>query len=65
MVVLFRGTTLGLRMRAVAFAPEAARLLGVRVGPLLTLGWALAAAAGVAGALLVVADAPSPPTSWT
>jgi branched-chain amino acid transport system permease protein len=54
MVVLFRGTNLGLRMRAVAFAPEAARLLGVRVQPLLTLGWALAAAAGVLAALLVV-----------
>jgi branched-chain amino acid transport system permease protein len=54
MVVLFRATNLGLRMRAVAFAPEAARLLGVRVQPLLTLGWALAAAAGVLAALLVV-----------
>ena len=38
MLVLFRGTDLGLRMRAVAFAPETARLLGVRVRPLLTLG---------------------------
>jgi branched-chain amino acid transport system permease protein len=54
MLVLFRGTDLGLRMRAVAFAPEAARLLGVRVRPLLTLGWALSAAAGVLAALLVV-----------
>jgi len=57
MLVLFRGTTLGLRMRAVAFAPEAARLLGVRVQPLLTLGWALATAIGVVGALLVVPTA--------
>jgi len=54
MLVLFRATNLGLRMRAVAFAPEAARLLGVRVKPLLTLGWALAASAGVLAALLVV-----------
>jgi len=54
MVVLFRGTNLGLRMRAVAFAPETARLLGVRVQPLLTLGWALATAIGVLGAILVV-----------
>jgi branched-chain amino acid transport system permease protein len=54
MLVLFRGTNLGLRMRAAAFAPEAARLLGVRVQPLLTLGWALAAAAGVLAALLIV-----------
>jgi branched-chain amino acid transport system permease protein len=57
MVILFRATNLGLRMRAVAFAPEAARLLGVRVQPLLTLGWALASAAGVVAALLVVPTA--------
>src|SRR5271165_1324532 len=31
MLVLFRATTLGLRMRASAFAPQIARLLGVRV----------------------------------
>ncbi len=53
LLVLFRGTNLGLRMRAVAFAPEAARLLGVRVQPLLTLGWGLASAFGVVAALLV------------
>src|SRR5580658_6534789 len=40
-LALFRATTLGLRMRASAFAGEIARLLGVRVGLLLTLGWAL------------------------
>ncbi len=51
--VLFRFTTVGLRMRAAAFAPEAARLLGVRVGRLLTLGWALAAVAGALAGLLV------------
>ena len=33
-------------MRAAAFAPEVARLLGVRVGRMLTLGWALAALVG-------------------
>jgi branched-chain amino acid transport system permease protein len=52
MVVLFRGTALGLRMRASAFAPEIARLLGVRVGRLLTLGWALSALAGSLAGLL-------------
>ncbi|MGH9045821.1 MAG: branched-chain amino acid ABC transporter permease [Acidimicrobiales bacterium] len=50
---LFRFTTLGLRMRAAAFAPEAARLLGVRVSRLLTLGWAFAAVAGALAGLLV------------
>jgi branched-chain amino acid transport system permease protein len=53
MLVLFRWTSLGLRMRASAFAPEIARLLGVRVQRLLTLGWALAAVAGSLAGLLV------------
>src|SRR3984957_7213718 len=49
---LFRATPLGLRMRASAFAGEIARLLGVRVGLLLTLGWALAGVAGSLAGLL-------------
>jgi branched-chain amino acid transport system permease protein len=53
MLVLFRWTNLGLRMRASAFAPEVARLLGVRVGRILTTGWALAAVAGALAGLLV------------
>jgi branched-chain amino acid transport system permease protein len=56
LALLFRATTLGLQLRAAAFAPEVARLLGVRVGRMLTLGWALAA---VAGALAGVLTAPS------
>lgn len=53
LALLFRRTTLGLRMRATAFAPEVARLLGVRVGRMLTLGWALAAATGALAGVLV------------
>ena len=53
LALLFRGTTLGLRMRAAAFAPEVARLLGVRVGRMLTLGWALAAMTGALAGILV------------
>ncbi|MGH9296736.1 MAG: branched-chain amino acid ABC transporter permease, partial [Acidimicrobiales bacterium] len=53
MLVLFRWTDLGLRMRASAFAPEVARLLGVRVGRILTTGWALATFAGALAGLLV------------
>ncbi len=53
LAIVFRYTSLGLRMRASAFAPEVARLLGVRVGRLLTLGWALAAVAGSLAGLLV------------
>jgi branched-chain amino acid transport system permease protein len=53
LVLLFRGTSIGLRMRAAAFAPETARILGVRVNRTLTLGWALAAAVGALAGLLV------------
>ena len=53
LVVLFRFTSLGLRMRASAFEPEVARLLGVRVGRMLTLGWALAAVVGALAGVLV------------
>jgi branched-chain amino acid transport system permease protein len=56
LALVFRATSLGLRMRAAAFAPEVARLLGVRVGQMFTVGWALAA---VAGALAGVLVAPS------
>jgi len=53
LLALFRATPVGLRMRASAFAPEVARLLGVRVGRALTLGWALAAVAGSLAGILV------------
>jgi len=53
LVLLFRATTLGLQMRASAFRPEVARLLGVRVGHMFTLGWALAAVAGAIAGVLV------------
>lgn len=61
LVVLFRFTDLGLRMRASAFNGEVSRLLGVRVGRMLTLGWALAAAVGaVAGMLIAGGDLVNP-----
>jgi branched-chain amino acid transport system permease protein len=48
----FRFTALGLRMRAVAVNPVSARLLGIRVGWLLALGWGMAAMLGaIAGVL--------------
>jgi branched-chain amino acid transport system permease protein len=53
LALLFRRTALGLRMRATAFAPEVARLLGVRVARTLTVGWALAAAVGALAGVLV------------
>jgi branched-chain amino acid transport system permease protein len=53
LAALFRYTALGLRMRAAALASEVARLLGVRVGRMFTLGWALAAFVGSLAGLLV------------
>jgi branched-chain amino acid transport system permease protein len=51
--VLFRFTKLGLQLRASAVAPEVSRLLGVRVGRLLTLGWMLSTVVGVITTVLV------------
>jgi branched-chain amino acid transport system permease protein len=53
LALLFRATALGLQMRAAAFAPEVARLLGTRVGRIFTVGWALAAVAGSLAGVLV------------
>jgi branched-chain amino acid transport system permease protein len=53
LAILFRATPLGLQMRAAAFKPEVARLQGVRVGRMFTLGWALAAVAGAIAGVLV------------
>lgn len=51
---LMTRTPIGLRMRAAAFAPDTARLMGVRVPRMLTLGWALAGLAGALAAMLVL-----------
>lgn len=50
-VLLFKGTKIGLAMRAVASNSESAALVGIPVGRMLMIGWALAAGLGaVAGA---------------
>ena len=56
--LLFNKTPVGLRMRAAAFNPEVARLLGVRVGRLLTVGWALAAMVGALAGILAAGTQP-------
>lgn len=56
--LLFQRSPLGLRMRASAFNPEVARLLGVRVGRMLTLGWALAAMVGALAGVLIAGTQP-------
>ncbi len=53
MALLFRKTNLGLQMRAAALAPEVSKLLGVRVGRLLTLGWILSTGVGTLAAVVV------------
>lgn len=53
LLLFFQHTTIGLRMRAAAFGPEIARLLGVRVGRMLTLGWGLAALLGAMAGVLI------------
>jgi len=54
--VLFRFTKLWLQLRASAVAPEVSRLLGVRVGRLLTLGWMLSTVVGVITTILVASN---------
>jgi branched-chain amino acid transport system permease protein len=51
--LFFRFTTLGLAMRAAAHNPVSARLCGVRVNLMLSLGWGLAAAIGGAAGIMV------------
>ena len=49
----FRFTPLGLAMRAAAQNPESARLVGIRVGWMLALGWGLAAAIGSVAGMMI------------
>jgi len=49
----FRFTPLGLAMRAAAQNPDSARLVGIRVGWMLALGWGLAAAIGGVAGMMV------------
>ena len=51
--LFFRFTPLGLAMRAAAQNPESARLVGIRVGWMLALGWGLAAAVGAVAGMMV------------
>jgi branched-chain amino acid transport system permease protein len=59
--IIFQRTNLGLALRASAFQPEIARLAGIRVGPIRTIGWTFAGGAGaVAGVLVTPNDILSP-----
>src|SRR5258705_12003582 len=51
--VFFRFTPLGLAMRAAAQNPVSSRLVGIRVGWMLALGWGSAAAIGAVAGMMV------------
>ncbi|MDH4173870.1 MAG: branched-chain amino acid ABC transporter permease [Betaproteobacteria bacterium] len=51
--LFFRFTPLGLALRAAAQNPDSARLVGIRVGWMLALGWGLAAAIGGVAGMMV------------
>jgi branched-chain amino acid transport system permease protein len=53
LTLFFRFTKLGLGLRAAAVNPEESRLVGVRVGWMLALGWGLAAALGAVSGMMV------------
>ena len=53
----FNFTPLGLAMRSVAINPVAARLVGVRVGWMLALGWGLAAVLGAIAGMMAAPTA--------
>jgi len=54
--LLFQFTKIGLAMRAAALRPQAARLVGIRVGWMLSLGWGLAAVLGAVAGLMAAAS---------
>jgi branched-chain amino acid transport system permease protein len=49
----FRWTRIGLAMRAAAGNPDSARLVGVRVGWMIALGWGMAATIGAVAGMLI------------
>jgi branched-chain amino acid transport system permease protein len=55
--LLFNKTKIGLAMRVVANDPNSSRLVGIRVGRILVLGWGLAGAIGVLSACLLAPSA--------
>ncbi len=54
--LFFRFTKVGLAMRAAAVRPAAARLVGIRVSWMLSLGWGLAAMLGAVAGMLAAAS---------
>ena len=51
--LFFQKTKLGLAMKAAALYPEQSRVLGIRVGWMLALGWGLAAVVGAVAGIMI------------
>jgi branched-chain amino acid transport system permease protein len=51
--LFFRGSRLGLAMRAAAASPQSARLVGIRVGWMVALGWGMSSAIGAVAGMLI------------
>ena len=62
--LVFTRTSFGLAMRASALNPEVARLSGVRVSRMLTLGWVLAGSVGAVAGVLIAPSATLSPNSF-
>jgi branched-chain amino acid transport system permease protein len=58
LAAFFRFTKLGLALRASALYPDSSRLVGIRVGWMLAIGWGLAAALGAVSGLFTAAAFP-------
>jgi branched-chain amino acid transport system permease protein len=58
LAAFFRFTKLGLGLRAAALYPDSSRLVGIRVGWMLALGWGLAGALGAVSGLFTAAAFP-------
>jgi branched-chain amino acid transport system permease protein len=63
LTLLFQKTNIGLALRASAFSPEIARLSGIKVDAVRTLGWAIAGAAGGLAGMLYVPGSYLPPNA--
>jgi branched-chain amino acid transport system permease protein len=53
LALFFRYTKLGLALRAAAVNPDSSRLVGVRVGWMLALGWGIAAVLGAVAGMMI------------
>ena len=49
----FRFTRVGLALRAAAASPDSARLVGIRVGWMMALGWGMASAVGAVAGMMI------------